>query len=124
MKHVKRVPIGEVPDNANIISPQTVYKIKVEGDDFPPFRARIASRENEDSLKFELRSDCVMCPPLGFRIVLTISAINSWIIFRADVKAAFIKTGETSRDVYVCPPRESKDRRHYWLLLAAVYGLC
>lgn len=64
-----------------------------------------------------------MCPPLGFRIVLTISAINSWIIVRANVKAAFLNTGEASHDVNVRLRRESEDRRHYWLLLAALYGL-
>lgn len=64
-----------------------------------------------------------MCSPIGIRVILTTAAIRKWIITRADVKAAFLKTGTAERDVYVRPPRESRDRRHYWLLLAAAYGL-
>lgn len=59
---------------------------------------------------------------LHSRTVLTLSATNGWAVITADVKAAFLKTGDASRDVYVRPSREFKDRRHYWLLLAAAYG--
>lgn len=106
-----------------LTTPASSPLILFEEDDAVRFKARIAPHGKEDSIKFELRSDCAMCPLLEFRNILTLSAINSWIIVRADVKAAFLKTGEASRDVYVRPPREFKDRRRYWLLLAAVHGL-
>lgn len=77
MKHVKRVPIGEMPDKANIISSHTIYKIKVDECNALCLKARIAPHGNEDSLKLELKSDCAMCPLLGFRRVLTLSTINS-----------------------------------------------
>lgn len=115
--------ILEVPDNATIISSHTVYRIKVEGDDAHSLKARIAPHGNENALNFELKSDCDMGSSLGFWIVLTKSAINSWIIVRANDEVAFLKTGEASRDLYIPPPRESEDSPHYWPLLAAVYGL-
>lgn len=31
-----------------------------------------------------------------------------WTIFKADVKAAFLQTGEAQRDVYVLPPKENQ----------------
>lgn len=41
-----------------------------------------------------------------------------------DVKAAFLRSGEAKRDVYVRPPCESKMRSsHLWLLTVAAYGL-
>lgn len=64
-----------------------------------------------------------MCPPLGFHIVVVAANLNGWIIVRADVKAAYMKTGKAARDVYVRPPREPKYRRHYWLLFTAIYGI-
>lgn len=117
------MPVGEVPDNANIIPSHPVYKIEIEQHDALRLNARIAPHASEDSIKFELRPDCAMCPPLSFQIILPLLAINRWTILKADVKAAFFKTGEGSRDVYVRLPRKSKDLRHYWLLLTAVCGL-
>lgn len=40
-----------------------------------------------------------------------------------DVQSAFLQTGNADRNVYVVPPRESKNRSFYWLLLTAAYGL-
>lgn len=122
-KFVKCVPKSDVPTDANIISSHTVYKLKVQDDESLCLKARIAPHGNEDSLKSDLKSECSMCSPLGIRVVLTLTAIRRWPIVKADVKSAFLQTGEAQRDVYVRPPRESRDRRHYWLLLAAAYGL-
>jgi len=45
-------------------------------------------------------------------------------MYKADVKAAFLKTGSAGRDIYVKPPRESGMKStHLWILLTAVYGL-
>lgn len=39
------------------------------------------------------------------------------------MKATFLQTGRAKRDKHVRPPRDCANRRHYWLLLSAVYGL-
>lgn len=39
------------------------------------------------------------------------------------MRSAFLQTRTVERDVYVHPPRESQDRRRYWLLLSATYSL-
>ena len=64
-----------------------------------------------------------MCSPTVVRIILAIASIKGWILTKADVKAAFLQTGQALRDVYVIPPRECPDKDIYWLLLAAAYGL-
>lgn len=84
-KHVKMVPIEDVPENPNVISSHALYKLKVEEEDLR-LKSRIERHGNKDSFKFELGSDCAMCPPLGFHIVITVSSVNCCIIVRADVK--------------------------------------
>lgn len=89
-----------------------MYKIKVREEEELRWKARITPHGNEYSIKFELKSDCSMCLPLGICMVLTVAMVKTWIIIKPDVKEAFLKTGEAKRDAYVCPPRESKDRHH------------
>lgn len=121
---VNIIPLAEIPTNANIISSHTIYKIKVNDDQSLKLKARIAPHSNEDSLQFSLRSDCSMCPPLGFRIIASIASICKWRLSKLDVKTAFLQTGEANRDVYVVPPVESNDRNRFlWLLLTASCGL-
>lgn len=123
-KTVKKVPIEDVPKNANVISSHVIYKVKVKDDKSLKLKARIAPHGNENSLKNELKSDFAMCPPLGIRIILSIATIFSWILTAIDVKTAFLQTGQAGRDVYVIPPAKSSDRvPKMWLLLCAAYGL-
>ena len=124
MKTVRPVPIQDVPQYGNIISSHTLYKVKRSDDGSLLLKARIAPHGNEDDLKNVLSKDCSTCPPTGLRIVESIAAIKGWTIYKADVKAAFLQTGEAHRDVYVRPPRDSKMKSTYlWLLLTAAYGL-
>lgn len=47
-----------------------------------------------------------------------------YIMYKADVKAAFLQNGDATYDVYLKPPQESKMRSTYlWLLRTAAYGL-
>lgn len=105
-------------------SSHLIYKLKVLDDHSLKLKARIASHGNEDSLKNELSSDCSMCCPVGMRLLLSTAALRKWLLIKMDVKPAFLQTRPAQRDVYVVPPRESKDRgKRLWLLLAAAYGL-
>lgn len=53
----------------------------------------------------ELKSHFKMCSPAGVRIVLSIAYLKNWVVTKADVKAAFLQTGEALRDVFTIPPR-------------------
>lgn len=123
-KRVKVIAIANVPVNANVISSHVLYKLKINDEKMLKLKAGISPHGNEDSLKGELKSDCAMCSPMGFRILLSISALFRCRITMADAKTAFLQTGDAARDVYVIPPTESKERGTcMWLLLAAAYGL-
>ena len=123
LKTVQPIPRSAVSDDANIIGSHTIYKIKSNDDKSLKIKARIAPHGNEDSMKSEMKSDCCICSPTGVRIVLTFAALFGWKVRRDDALTAFLQTGEAQRAVYVVPPKECRDRRFLWLLLAAVYGL-
>lgn len=122
-QHVKCVSVNDVLQYANVISSHTVYKVNHDDDGSLRIKARIAPHGNEDSLKHIVKSDCAMSSPTSIRYILTIAALNRCVISRADVKFAFLETGQAQRDVFVRTPRESADKRHYWLLLSAAYVL-
>ena len=123
-KTVRVVSRYEVPAESNVISSHVIYKIKVTDDGSLKLKARIAPHGNEDSLRYEMRTDCAMCAPMGVRLLISIAAVKKWRITKVDVKSAFLQTGAAERQVFVIPPGESKDRfKSLWLLLTASYGL-
>ena len=120
---VKRVPRRKVPRDANIVSSHVVYRIKVEDDDSLRLKARIAPHGNEDSDIENLKTDCCMCPPSGIRVITVTATVRTWRIVKIDVEMAFHQSGKAERNVYVIPPKDSRLRNEYWLLLVAGYGL-
>lgn len=123
-KTVCSVPTNQVHANSKIISSNVIYKIKVNEGQFLKPKARIALHGNEDSCRFELKSDFAMCSPTGVRILLSYVSLHGWKLTKVDVASAFLQAGPAARDVYVIPPVESQDRgKTLWLLLAAAYGL-
>lgn len=64
-----------------------------------------------------------MCSPIGIHVAFCLPALRLWPTVEDDVSAAIFQTCDTQRDVYMRPRRESKDLGHYFLLLAALYGL-
>ena len=47
-----------------------------------------------------------------------------WPVSRVDFDSAFVKNDSNTRDIYVCPPKESGYRvKFYWLLLVSSYKL-
>lgn len=121
-KCVKTVPISYLPLDANIIWSHTVYKLKVLDDHSLTFKASISLHGNEDSLKKDLQSYCLMCSPIGIRIVLSLPAIYRWPIPDSDAKSASLQTGDAQWLVYARMPCESCYCLHHWLVLAAAYG--
>ena len=124
LKTVRPVPHNKIPPGSNIISSHTLYKLKQNDDGSLKLKARIAPHGNKDNMKYFLSKDCTTCPPTELRILESIASLYSWKVYKADVKAAFLQTGEAKRDVYVRPPKESLMKStHLWLLLTAAYGL-
>lgn len=65
-----------------------------------------------------------MCSPVGVCLIFLLASLRGWRLTKIDVKAAFLKTGQTQRDVYVPSPCESSDGgKCVWMLLDAAYGL-
>ena len=122
-KTAEPVRVSKIPPDANIISSHVIYKVKMNDDKALKLKARIAPHGNEDSLKHDLRSDCCVWPLTGIRLLLSMASLRKWRITKMDVESAFLQTGDANRNVYVVPPRESKNRSFYWLLLTAAYGL-
>ena len=113
-----------MPAGANIISSHTLYKVKKNDNRSLKLEARIAPHGNEEDLTNVLNKDCSTFPPTGLRILESLASLRGWTVYKADVEADFLQTGEAQRDVYVRPPREKQTRAtHLWLLLAASYGL-
>ena len=124
LKTVRPVPHDKIPAGSNIIRSHTLYKVKQNEDGSLKRKARIAPHGNENDFKNDLSKDCATCPPTGLRILESIASLYKWKLHKADVKAAFLQTGQAKRDVYVRPPKESSMKStHLWLLLTAAYGL-
>ena len=124
MNTVRLIPISEIPENVNVIRSHVLYKVKDCDDGTKLLKARIAPHGNEDSEKDGLKTDSATCPPVGIRIVCSTATVKKWPVVKIDFKTSFLQTGSATRDVYMIPPRECFPRtRHYWLLLAAAYGL-
>lgn len=121
---VRLVSVNDVPRNANKIAFHILYKLKISDDGIFNMKARTAPHGNEDSYKDSMKNDCCLYAPTGIRVLLSIATINFCRLSKADVKSSFLQAEDTQHDVYAIPSYESIDRLcHFWLLLAATYGL-
>ena len=120
---VKEVYTSKVPQDANIITSNVLYKFKVLYDESNMVRARTAPHGKKGDEKYFLKTDSQTCPPVVIRIPLSIGSILKLCLAKIDVKSAFLQKGTAMRDVYVVPPRECSSRSVYWLLLTAEYLL-
>lgn len=98
--------------------------MKIYDDHSLCLKARIAPHCNVDSLKADMRSDCILCSTVGMRIFQSTATLRRGRLTNFDVKTGFIDTGQAERDVYGIPPREPADKGRCVLLLStASYGL-
>lgn len=123
VKTCTKVHVSKVPNNANVIGSHVLYKVKELDDGSKICKARIAPHGNKDKEKHKLKKDSAACPPLGFRILLSICTIFHFYVSKVDIKSAFLQSGKATRDVFVVPPRECDNKTFYWLLEVATYGL-
>jgi transposase InsO family protein len=96
----------------------TTWVLTEKGSDV---RARLTARGYEESDDFP--KDSPTMQKFSFRILLTLAAINSWVIETTDIKSAFLQGSKLDRLVYVKPPREAEMKGKLWRLEKCLYGL-
>ena len=102
LKTVRPVTHDKIPAGSNVISSHVLYKVKQNDEGSLKLKARIAPHGNEDDLKDVLSKDCMPCPPTGIRILESLASLFGWPVYRADVKAAFLQTGDSPVYITLC----------------------
>lgn len=69
-------------------------------------KARIGRRGNQDNDQHMQKNDSAKFPPIGIRLILSISVMFKCRLAKIDITAAFLKTGEDKIDTHVVPPRK------------------
>lgn len=100
LKTVKRVHRLSIFRDANIVSSQVFYKIKVLEDNVLASKARIAPHGNEEAMRDDLKFDCSMWPLTEIQIIASTAAIRNRKIVEADAKIAFLNL-ETQNRTYM-----------------------
>lgn len=95
----------DVPRNANIITSNAVYKLKIKEDGSRMMKARIVPHGNHDNGKDEVRKDSSKGPLFVVRLLLCIATFLDFRVATAYIKGAFLKSGPVWREVFVRPPR-------------------
>lgn len=70
-RNVKVIHIDHAPLDANIISSQVIFKIKMLHEKSLKHKAWIAPHGNGNFIRHELKSDCPMCSPIAMLILLS-----------------------------------------------------
>ena len=76
MKTGRKVPIGKVPKNSNIITCHAIYKYKENDGGLLKMKARIAPHDSKYKGRDSLKIDFSQCPPTGIRILLSIFSMK------------------------------------------------
>lgn len=119
----ERIHVSRIPQDANVIGSHVLYKIKILDNDALYCKARIAPHGNHDSEKNDLKTDSVLCPLTGVRMLLSTCAHIKWNLTKVDVKAPFCSLERhIVIYIYVKPPRECQAIFFYCLLLVPAYG--
>lgn len=123
LETVKQVHFSQIPSNVNKILSHVLYRLKMDDDKLLMLKARISPHGNEDSFRFTLQTDCCLCSPIDICYALSYALVYKWKVTTADMKSAFFQTGNAQRGVYVILPRDFTKESHFWIILAAQYGL-
>lgn len=120
---VRRTSIVKICADAKVTRSHCIYKINYRDDKTLSLKAHIPPHENEYSQKDQLQTERRVRLFFGVRTVLSVASMYNSRLTRADSSSSYVQTGKAQRDVYVLPTHKSSDRAHYWLLLAAAYGM-
>lgn len=80
------IPKEKMPDFANIICIQVIYKTKKNDDGSLKLKARIAPHGSEDSRIYMLTTDCTIRPRTGLRIDEFRTSLFGWKLYTANTK--------------------------------------
>lgn len=81
--------MSESSHDANVIGNHVLYKIGILNSGKLYYKARIVSHGNRDSEKDNLKTDFVMCPLTGVRMLLSMCAHRRWHLTKVGVKRIF-----------------------------------
>lgn len=95
------VDINALPDRANVISSHYVFKIKDEIGKPLRLKARLVLHGNRDVDKDNVRRDSASAELTVVRLVLALATLLGFSIATADVRGAYMQSGEAGRNIYV-----------------------
>lgn len=78
--HVLLVKINDIRADSNVISRNTIFSIKIVENGSLKLQSRISPYSNEDSIKYQIKTDCCFCRTVGIKIVLSIAPIKIYTI--------------------------------------------
>lgn len=105
------VEIDELPPDANVIASHVVFKVKDNPDCTLRLKARLVLHGNRDKDRFKVRRDSASAELFIVRLILSLASFLGFTIATADVKGAYMQSGDITRDIFVrtfdpiCTPR-------------------
>lgn len=104
-----------VPANANVISSNIIYKIKIDEKCLKKLKTRLCPHGNRDREKDQIRSDLSNVQFDIIRLILVPATDLRFRLGCIDFKAAYLQSGPITRELFVTPPNEyDKRRRKLW----------
>ena len=91
---VELFPADQAPLDANIIASHSVHRIKVDGDGNLMLKNRIVSDGNRYSGRDVVRRDFSSAELMIIRILLALATILRFRVWTADVKGAYMQSGD------------------------------
>lgn len=122
MHVTEEVGVGDMPQDANLLSTHFVFKIKKDEEGERKLKARLVVHGNKDN---EIRKDAIAAGMVITRLVMAVGMMIKFTFGVADIKGAYMQSGPFRRDIFIIPPGTYRKRgRVYWKLLALAYGVC
>lgn len=95
------VEYGDIPTDDNFIASREVLKIKDNSDGSLRLKARLVLHGNHDKDRFKARRDSAAAELLVVHLVLCIASLIGFSVATADVKGAYMQSGDAKREIYV-----------------------
>ena len=86
-------------------------------------KARLTARGDQEG-GTDIRTDSPTVRKTNTKVLLVTAAMKNWTVKTSDVTAAFLQGAETTRDIFVIPPKERRIPGVLWKLKTSIYGLC
>lgn len=112
----------------NIISSHVLYKARTDESGTHILKPRLVLHGNHDDEKDLFRKDAATAQLNIIRLLLSITAFLNFRLGTADIKGAYLRSGQMKPDIYVTPPEEwssmlAYQRRAMWRLTNFPYRI-